>query len=122
MSDSGGAVETAVCEALRQVLDGKGLPGDNLGRDRRLITDLGLKSLDLAQLVALLEYSLRVDPFARLVSITDVRTVGDLCLAYEKCLAAADPIPPPANAPPMLVKRSVNLTGDVRRSARGEAT
>lgn len=107
MSDSAGTVETAVREALRQVLEGKGLPGDDLERERHLTTDLGLKPLDLAQLVAVLEFSLRVDPFARLVSVADVRTAGDLCVAYEKCLASADTMPPPDTTSSTPAKRSV---------------
>ncbi len=44
----------------------------------KLNATLGLSSLDLAFLVADLEVELGVDPFAKLVSITSVRTVDDL--------------------------------------------
>jgi acyl carrier protein len=50
-----------------------------------LTTELGLESLDLAQLVAVLEEQLGVDPFAT-TAMTNVRTVGDLCAAYRKVL------------------------------------
>jgi acyl carrier protein len=53
--------------------------------------DLGLASLDLAQLVALLEVDLQADPFAALVPITGVRTVNDLCVAYERAVAGEQP-------------------------------
>jgi acyl carrier protein len=52
-----------------------------------LVDDLGLKSLDLARIVAILELKIEVDPFAELVSVTSIRTVGDLCAAYAQCFA-----------------------------------
>ncbi|MEN6458031.1 MAG: acyl carrier protein [Thermoguttaceae bacterium] len=53
--------------------------------DQLLVEDLGLRSLDLARIIAKLEVKLDVDPFAELVSITSIRTPGDLCAAYAKC-------------------------------------
>ena len=50
----------------------------------KLNATLGLTSLDLAFLVAELEAELGVDPFAKLVSITSVRSVGDLVRAYQQ--------------------------------------
>jgi acyl carrier protein len=64
---------------------------DRISREATLAGDLALASLDLAQLVALLEGDLKVDPFAELVPITSVRTVGDLCRAYERALAGETP-------------------------------
>ena len=52
-----------------------------------LVDNLGLRSMDLARILAILELKLNVDPFAELVSITSIRTVGDLCVAYAKCFA-----------------------------------
>jgi acyl carrier protein len=52
-----------------------------------LIADLGFRSLDLAVLLARLEISLEGDPFSELVSITSVRTVGDICDAYRRLFA-----------------------------------
>lgn len=52
-----------------------------------LVDNLGLKSLDLARIIATLELRLDVDPFDELVSITSIRTVGDLCAAYAKCFS-----------------------------------
>ena len=51
----------------------------------------GLTSLDLAAVIALLERRWKVDPFLEHVSITDIRTVGELCRAYELGLAGAVP-------------------------------
>ena len=52
----------------------------------KLNATLGLSSLDLAFLVAELEAELGVDPFAKLVSITSVRSVEDLVRAYQQAL------------------------------------
>ena len=49
----------------------------------KLNATLGLTSLDLAFLVSDLEAELGVDPFAKLVSITSVRSVDDLVRAYR---------------------------------------
>lgn len=76
-------VRTAVHEALRKVAAVRGLNLPALDDDRHLVADLGLKSLDLAHLVALLETKLGFDPFAERVAITSVKTVGDLCAAYS---------------------------------------
>jgi len=52
-------------------------------RDQKLVADLGLGSIDIAQLVATLEVQLGLNPFASEVSITSVRTFGDLCDVYR---------------------------------------
>jgi acyl carrier protein len=47
---------------------------------------LGFGSLDLALIVAELEAEVGADPFAKLVSITSIRSVNDLVAAYRKAL------------------------------------
>ena len=70
--------------------------------EQGLVEDLGLKSLDLARIVAKLDTELGVDPFSETVAITSIRTVGDLCEAYEQCFEADEgdegdeAAPPPA--------------------------
>jgi hypothetical protein len=69
---------------------------EKVGRDRgieptaflpqRGLVDIGFKSVDLARIVALAEIQLGIDPFETR-PITDIRTVGDLCRAYEDALA-----------------------------------
>lgn len=49
----------------------------------RLVEDLGLSSLDMAELVANLELELEKDPFSNGVSITTVKAVGDLYRVYS---------------------------------------
>ena len=69
---------------------------EEVGRDRSIepaaflpqsgLVDMGFKSIDLARVLALAEIRLGVDPFETR-PITDIRTVGDLCRAYEDALA-----------------------------------
>lgn len=54
------------------------------------LSDIGLNSLMLAQLLIQLESALGVDPFQEQRSITDMRTVRDLVDAYEGALASAE--------------------------------
>jgi hypothetical protein len=51
-------------------------PGD------RIVQDLGLRSLDLARIVAKLEVDLGRDPFVQHVALTSIRVLADLCDAY----------------------------------------
>jgi len=91
---------TLTPEGLRSVIHGKIISIlKERGEERafsahdKLNATLGLSSLDLAFLVADLEAELGVDPFARLVSITSVRSVEDLERAYEHALFAASSAP-----------------------------
>jgi acyl carrier protein len=52
----------------------------------KLNATLGLSSLDLAFLVADLEADVGIDPFAKLVSITSIRSVDDLVRAYRAAI------------------------------------
>lgn len=81
-------IETSIQQEILRVIEEKAGPAEGsspaITPDSRLGPDLGLSSLDLAQLVSLLEVSLQADPFQSLVPITSVRTVGDLHQAYGK--------------------------------------
>ena len=89
-------LKTLTPEGLRSVIHGKisailkerGEEHAFAAQDK-LNATLGLSSLDLAFLVADLEAELGVDPFARLVSITSVRSVDDLERAYQNALFTA---------------------------------
>jgi hypothetical protein len=79
-------VERLVHAELRAVLGGHGGPGKTpAGHDR--LTGLGLTSLQLAEIAARLVARLGVDPFARSLALTEVRTVGDLCRAFATAVA-----------------------------------
>ena len=56
--------------------------------DNETLEALGMGSLDVMELADSLETILRVDPFDRALSLNDVRTVGDLCRAYQAALGA----------------------------------
>lgn len=87
-------ITAAVTRILGRVAEQRGLTMPAAAAHHTLTGDLGLKSLDLAQVIALLERELRADPFARLVPITSVRTVGDLCDAYQRFFTETPPTGP----------------------------
>lgn len=80
-------IAAVVVAAILEVLDQPELGVADVRDGAELVADLGLKSMDLAQLVAILEVELGADPFREAVSITSVRTVGDVCRAYEALLS-----------------------------------
>jgi acyl carrier protein len=77
-------LEKAVHARIRSVLAESGREVGTIRGGDGLNAALGLTSLDLATVVAELESDLGVDPFARIVSITSVRSVDDLIQAYLK--------------------------------------
>lgn len=79
-------VERVIRDEIGLLLRERHRPGAWVARDDGL-EELGLASLDVVQLAVILAARLGVDPFQRSASITDVRTVGDLCRAYERALA-----------------------------------
>ncbi len=80
------AIERMIHEAILHILDERDEGPRDITDAAMLHADLGLGSLDLAQLVAVLESQLQADPFEHLVAITEMRTVGDLCRAYQRLL------------------------------------
>jgi acyl carrier protein len=79
-----GQIESIVHNRIRAILAERIGEVGRLSGSAKLSATLGLGSLDLAVLVAELEAELGVDPFAKLVSITSVRSVGDLVRAYQE--------------------------------------
>ena len=77
-------IESIVHDKIRAVLAERAGEVGRLSGAEKLSATLGLSSLDLAFLVAELEAELGVDPFAKLVSITSVRSVADLVRAYQQ--------------------------------------
>jgi acyl carrier protein len=80
------AIERLIHEEILHILDECDEGQRDITNEALLHADLGLGSLDLAQLVAVLESKLQADPFEHLVAITEMRTVGDLCRAYQRVL------------------------------------
>lgn len=90
-------VLAAVRSAVESVYRDTARPQREIVSDALLGADLGLDSLDMAQVVVLLERSLGVDPFrdrASVVSAGPVRTVGHLVSLYAVAIGpAADATP-----------------------------
>jgi acyl carrier protein len=80
-----GDIEHAVHRAITDILERHGKQVEPFDNAADLVAT-GLTSLDLAALVAVLERQWKVDPFLESASITDIRTVGDLCRAYQNVL------------------------------------
>ncbi|WP_370749215.1 acyl carrier protein [Eubacterium sp.] len=72
-----------VKETVDEILLMKGVEGIEISEDSKIVQDLGLKSLDIAQVLAMLEAEYDKDPFSNgTVTLSDVVTVGDLCKLY----------------------------------------
>lgn len=83
-------VEGLVHAAITRLMQTQQLPPRALRGDDKLNATLGLRSLDLAELVFELESTIGADPFEQLVPITSVRTVDDLVGAYRRLFDAGD--------------------------------
>ncbi|HEX8186013.1 MAG TPA: hypothetical protein VF747_14715 [Blastocatellia bacterium] len=84
MSDLQKTINDVVLQIIRQ----RSTVIAEVSNEQRLVADLSFSSLDIAQLVAVLEFKLGLDPFATQVAVTNIRTVGDLYTAYQKCQEA----------------------------------
>jgi acyl carrier protein len=79
-------IEAVVHSKIRTVLEERFAEPRTIRGVDKLNATLGLSSLDLGFIVAELEAELGVDPFAKLVPITSVRSVDDLVEAYCRAL------------------------------------
>lgn len=77
-----------VAEIVRSILAQKkdAREFDDLSGNMNLIGDVGLNSLDMAQLVSSLELEFGVDPFSDGVTVADLQTVGNIVRVYGKYL------------------------------------
>jgi len=82
-------VEETVTSTIAAVMAARGLDPGMIEPPARLSETLGLRSLDLAQIVLTLEDDLNIDPFQE-IPITSIRTVGDLTQAYLVTLGLSD--------------------------------
>jgi acyl carrier protein len=124
-------VEQAVYTAVQRVAAEKSLAVGHVQAHYALVDDIGFSSLDLARIIAIAELALDANPFASLVPITSIRTVGDLCVAYAKCFAdgaeasslAAAADASSERAPPATRRRGAHVDQrELRRQIRGEAS
>jgi acyl carrier protein len=74
--------EAMVIRELEEVIRGKGFSLPNLSPETVLDQQLGLESLDFAELVIRLEQATGKDPFGSTVT-PQIRTVSDLAALYE---------------------------------------
>ena len=86
---TGAEIERTVHRTIEEVLRRSDREVPAFGSEDDIIAT-GLTSLDLASVVALLGREWQVDPFLQHRSITEVRTVGDLCRAYQACFDDTD--------------------------------
>lgn len=76
-----------VYATIAAVLNEAGKEGVELDDDAVLVDELGLASLQIARILAVLEVKLGINPFDDpAVSITDIRTVGDLATVFSPTL------------------------------------
>jgi acyl carrier protein len=80
-------IEATIHRTIVEVLERAGKPVPPFDAEDDLLAT-GLTSLDLAALVAKLERRWKIDPFLEAKAITEVRTVGELCRAYQEYLNA----------------------------------
>lgn len=74
-----------IYDTLRRVAEEEGVQLGTINDSSALIDNLGFRSLHIARILAILEMQFSYDPFASGdVPITSLRTVGDLCAAYER--------------------------------------
>jgi acyl carrier protein len=80
-------IEAIIHRTIVEVLERAGKLVPAFEADDDLIAT-GLTSLDLAAIVAKLERRWKIDPFLEAKAITEVRTVGELCRAYQEYVNA----------------------------------
>ena len=80
-------IEETIHRVIVELLEDSGRPTQVFDEEDDLIST-GLTSMDMAALVARLARKWKIDPFLEMKSITEVRTVGDLCRAYQDCINA----------------------------------
>ena len=90
-------VAQTIMNTITSVMNDRGLDTASLDEAAKLVDTLGLKSMDIAEIVLLLEDELEIDPF-QAIPITSVRTVGDLINAYHTTLDPAAGTAEDANA------------------------
>ena len=118
-------VEQVVLDVVGGVAREKSASIESVQAEQTLVDDLGLRSLDLARIIAKLELKLDVDPFAEMVAVTSIRTVGDLCAAYTRCFEEDTVLEEEAEEedpakPPPRTGGGLGSQKDLRKKARGE--
>jgi len=105
-------LERTIHELVLRIVREKSPETASVENCQGLAAGLGLDSLDIARIIAVLELQLGVDPFANAFAITDMRTVGDLCRAYRTALCSR------AGAPSVSLFESSVQRAEARRSVQ----
>lgn len=71
---------------IQKIISQSGRNSVEFSNHSKLIQDLGLRSLDIAQLIATLELEFEVDPFSTGRSISDLVTVENLYTIYKEAI------------------------------------
>ncbi len=80
-------INERIKEIIKQVADEQDIEIGPVEDHHAIVDDLGFSSLDVATLAASFEEAFHVDPFSMgVASVTDIRTVKEVCKAYEKAL------------------------------------
>lgn len=109
-ADKSARVEAIVHEQIHAILKEQSRDVPKLSAKDKLSDTLGLSSLDLATLISELELALDVDPFAELVPVTSLRTVGDLVQAYRLALQPGDTAHRGQDLSPAVARASLRRT------------
>ena len=87
-------IEKSVAACIKQVAAEQDIQIPELNPSKKIVDDLGFKSLDVATLTALLEGTFKVDPFGTgVATITEIRSIQDICDLYNKCLNGIENLP-----------------------------
>jgi acyl carrier protein len=80
-------VEKRVFSCIERVAKEQSIPLKEIKFTDKVVENLGFQSLDVGTLTAFLEIEFSVDPFTSgQAVITEIRTVGDVCDLYFRCL------------------------------------
>jgi acyl carrier protein len=77
-------IEAKINEVLKEIQQRNEYLLKALDPSVKVVNGLGFTSLDVAELVAVLEMELGFDPFSQGVSIMSVQTIGDLHKVYQE--------------------------------------
>ena len=116
-NDAADQVAKTVFDTITDLLAEQGLENNGFDEQAKLVDTLGLKSMDIAQVVLILEDELDADPFQE-IPITSIRTVGDLINAYRVTLDPSLVVEPDAATADMPSATQSVTTGTSRRANR----
>ncbi len=79
-------VVNTIKNAIREIQEEQDYRIVELNENMDILNTLGFRSLDIAQLIAMLELELGVDPFSNGVSLAQLTTLGNLYEIYHAAI------------------------------------